>query len=350
MIIYLITNHENGKKYVGQHCYTKDARWKQHLNAALKLNDPKPLYAAIRKYGLENFSYRVLEELGPNATQELLDDREKHFIKEYDTYIANGKGYNLTLGGQGFMVTYCSSGKGKKVSDKLDRTDYACYDPESGDLVDTFDKLEPTWDKPGIYRSSKYENSDDDGVFKVVDGYIWLQGPEGHTFPKKIEIVKTYGQRKMKPRVYDTEIAQYSLAGLLVHVWDEPPGPVSLKLGIPYQSLVAALKGNRRAVGGYLWRRFPKGKTPDEIDQKLETHQITFSKRQLTEYPIYKYIEGKEVMRYPSVMDAILDSNLAPTEVLNSLEFGKPDSKGSFWKWITRPQKIKHDLIESRTW
>lgn len=344
MIIYLITNKINGKKYVGQHCYNKDARWKQHLNSALKYNDPKPLYAAIRKYGVDNFSYRVLEELGPNSTQELLDDREIHFIKEYNTYIGNGNGYNLTLGGGGNMITYCSSLRGQKISDKLDRTDYACYDPNTGDLVDTFDKLDPSWDTGAIYRSAKYENNDDDGVFKIVDGYIWKMGPENYEFPSKIDIVKTYGARKNKPRQYNTEIAQYSLAGLLVHVWDEPPGPIAIKLGISYQSLIKALKGDRRAVGGYIWRRFDKGTSPDEISQKLDKHVITFSKRQLTKYPIFKYSEGKEIMRYPSVMDAILDSNLAPTEILNSLEFGNTDKNGHLWKWIVRPQKIKHDL------
>ena len=67
MIIYLITNTVNGKKYVGQHCGTTDSRWKQHLQAALKLEDPKPLYASMRKYGIENFKYEVLEVLGKDA-------------------------------------------------------------------------------------------------------------------------------------------------------------------------------------------------------------------------------------------------------------------------------------------
>ena len=61
-------------------------------------------------------------------------------------------------------------------------------------------------------------------------------------------------------------------------------------------------------------------------------------------------MEGKEVMRYASVLDAILDSNIAPTQILNSLEFGTLDDKGSRWKWVQRPQYIKHDLVESRIW
>jgi group I intron endonuclease len=79
MIIYLITNTVNGKKYVGQHCGTTDSRWKQHLAAALKLEDPKPLYSAFRKYGVDNFTYEVLETLPKDANEELLDEREIYF-------------------------------------------------------------------------------------------------------------------------------------------------------------------------------------------------------------------------------------------------------------------------------
>ena len=35
MIIYLITNTVNGKKYVGQHCGDSTKRWKEHLSSAL---------------------------------------------------------------------------------------------------------------------------------------------------------------------------------------------------------------------------------------------------------------------------------------------------------------------------
>lgn len=48
---------------------------------------------AILKYGKENFSIEILEE----CPKELLNDREKHYIKLYNSY---NSGYNSTLGGQ----------------------------------------------------------------------------------------------------------------------------------------------------------------------------------------------------------------------------------------------------------
>ena len=347
MIIYLITNKVNGKKYVGQHCGRKDSRWKQHLNEALKKQNPRPLYAAMRKYGTENFSYKVLEELDRMAPQELLDEREIYFISEYDTYIKNGKGYNLTLGGGGNMVTYCATDRGEKTSESLDRTDFAAYDPITGELYDVYDKLDKNLDKGAIYRAAKYgENSNENGTYKIVDGYIWLMGPENHRFPEKINIKDTQVAKKRKPRNYSTEIAKYALSGLLVNVYDEPPRNVANQLNMSYPSLLKALRGDQRVVSGYFWRRFPKGTSPDQIDDKLENHVIKLSKRQITTYPIFKYVNDKEVMRYPSVMDAILDNNLAPTQILNSLELGKPDKNGFSWKWERRPSHIRHSVSE----
>ena len=79
-------------------------------------------------------------------------------------------------------------------------------------------------------------------------------------------------------------------------------------------------KQQKKFAGGYFWKRFPKGESPDEIEEKMERHVITFSKRQLTGFPIMKYSDGRDIQRYRSVMDAILDSNMAPTKILNSLE------------------------------
>lgn len=354
MIIYLITNKINQKKYVGQHCGTTDSRWKQHLAAALKLEDPKPLYAAFRKYGVDNFTYEVLETLPKDANEELLDEREIYFIKYYDTFIKNGKGYNLTLGGDGQIGTFCRTQTKEKMSNSMDKTNYGKYDPETGELIKIYQKLSDAAEENQIRNSGTIPttakfNKNEDGKYKAVGGFIWLSAPNGIELP--ISIVPT--GKKLKRKVitkkqeYTTELAQYALSGLLIHIWDEPPRDVANKLSIPYKSLLDVLKGKRKIAGGYFWRRFSIGTSPDEIEDKMEKHVITFSKRQLTTYPIYKIVSGREVMRYASVIDAIIDSNLPPTEILNSLELGKTDSNGASWKWIERPNYIKHELVQS---
>lgn len=52
------------------------------------------LYRAIRKYGLDNFEFSVIEEC---AIIEL-DEKEEFYIQQYNTVIPYG--YNMSLGGQ----------------------------------------------------------------------------------------------------------------------------------------------------------------------------------------------------------------------------------------------------------
>ena len=98
--IYCITNLVNGKKYVGQSTNIEN-RWKMHQVAATRKSFygyDYPLYAALRKYGVESFKFEVLEE----CSQERLDDREIYWIDRLETFpVSAGKGYNIIRGGKG---------------------------------------------------------------------------------------------------------------------------------------------------------------------------------------------------------------------------------------------------------
>lgn len=92
--IYLITNKVNGKKYVGQ-SIDIEKRWKDHIRDSKK--SEYTIHKAIRKYGVENFEFSVLEE----CPVDKLDEREIYWISELDTY---NNGYNMTLGGEGHIL------------------------------------------------------------------------------------------------------------------------------------------------------------------------------------------------------------------------------------------------------
>lgn len=97
--IYKITNKINGKVYIGQSKYI-ERRWNRHRSAAFNPNDHNyniHLYRAIRKYGLENFSFEVLEE----CKVEELNEKEVYYIKLYNSFF---EGYNLTLGGDSSAI------------------------------------------------------------------------------------------------------------------------------------------------------------------------------------------------------------------------------------------------------
>ena len=72
--IYKITNNINGHCYIGQSSQI-EKRWKNHKIASNNQNDSSyeyPLYKAMRKYGIENFTFEIIEECSIKE----LDERE----------------------------------------------------------------------------------------------------------------------------------------------------------------------------------------------------------------------------------------------------------------------------------
>ena len=90
--IYLIKNLINQRVYVGQTCRKFKERWTEHVNLALNLNarfNVTPIILALRKYGVENFDFSVLEL----CAKEELDAREQFWIRVFN---ADSKdNYNL---------------------------------------------------------------------------------------------------------------------------------------------------------------------------------------------------------------------------------------------------------------
>jgi group I intron endonuclease len=92
MLVYLITNTSNGKRYIGQTSLTLERRWFLHQHR----KSCKALYSAINKYGAENFTIEVLFSV---STREQAGEFEIEYIERYNTKAPNG--YNLTKGGEG---------------------------------------------------------------------------------------------------------------------------------------------------------------------------------------------------------------------------------------------------------
>ena len=98
MIVYLVENRTNGKRYVGKTVRSLKQRWKEHCSNAEHSHTEMVIYAAIRKYGPESFDVSVLEE---HATSAAMDAAEIRLIAELGTHVSLDRGYNMTLGGDG---------------------------------------------------------------------------------------------------------------------------------------------------------------------------------------------------------------------------------------------------------
>ena len=98
VFIYLITNKINNKKYVGKTTTTIEKRWLEHIADSKKEKcEIRPLYRALRKYGIDNFFIKEIEKCDIKN----LSKREQYWIQYYNTY---ENGYNATLGGDGKIL------------------------------------------------------------------------------------------------------------------------------------------------------------------------------------------------------------------------------------------------------
>lgn len=88
--VYLIINKINGKCYIGE---SKDyiKRWSDHKAASVKY----PIHYAFDKYGIDNFSFEIIEECSENE----LKEAEVWWIAYFKSL--GVELYNITNGGDG---------------------------------------------------------------------------------------------------------------------------------------------------------------------------------------------------------------------------------------------------------
>lgn len=89
-IIYLITNKENGLKYVGSTLQPMNKEWQSHIQLANKMSS-EPLHRAFRQYGIHRFGIQELDE----CDERELDDKREQWIRHYNSY--NGENYNYRV-------------------------------------------------------------------------------------------------------------------------------------------------------------------------------------------------------------------------------------------------------------
>ena len=121
--IYQIINETNQKSYIGKTTKNIEKYIKNHFRAK---ESKKFLHRAIRKYGKEKFSWKIL--WSGFATHDHLNYLELFFIAYYNTF--KGIGYNCTPGGDGaafgqdnpFSKTNMSKEKRKEMDQRAANT------------------------------------------------------------------------------------------------------------------------------------------------------------------------------------------------------------------------------------
>lgn len=121
--IYKITNKVNNKIYIGKTLSSIEKRWNQHRKDFQRENmENRPLYSAMKKYGIENFEISLVEE----CEEKCISEKEQYWVEFYGSF---KYGYNATLGGDGkryadYDLIYALWREGKTVKEIHNITSY----------------------------------------------------------------------------------------------------------------------------------------------------------------------------------------------------------------------------------
>lgn len=182
MIIYKATNKVNGKIYIGQSSHSLEWRMRKHKQDSQK--EDTYFYRAIRKYGFDNFEWEVIDDTA--TTHEELNELEKFYIKQYESFDNKNKGYNSTSGGDyGYEIT---------EEEKQNRS------------LRAQGKNNPMYGKPGTWKGKKFSEEHKKHLSEALKGRKtpWLEGGNNHSaapiinmttgekFDSIVEAAKTY--------------------------------------------------------------------------------------------------------------------------------------------------------------
>lgn len=304
--IYKIENNINHKVYIGL-SNNIERRWREHKRRYLDIfsnNYNCKLYKALRKYGLENFTFSVVEQ----CLLEELEEKEIYWIKYYDSYFL---GYNMTLGGEGW---------GQKEFKKIYQYD------EKGNLLKEFNSCLDASLEVKIGQESIRECCR--GNRFSAAGFQWSYN--------KVENLDTI-------IIEGTPIVQFSLLGEQIKLFSSIKSAAEeLKLYPAQISKSCRLKNNYRA-GDFLWRYLKDV----EEGQQIEKYTNPRSRK------VYQYnLEGKYIQDYNSLIDAAEDLNLNSSNLTTCCQ-GKQKTVGGFqWSYEKKDflSPVINDRNQNHTW
>ena len=186
--IYKITNLINGKCYIGQTTNSK-RRFTEHKAKGYGSEQNKVLYYAFDKYGIDNFSFEVIESQIENY-----NEREKYWIRYYDSF---ENGYNQTEGGEEPPLNIGESSPFATHTQK--EVDYVI-----DQILHTSKQLKQ------IAQETGYDYST---IKRIQSGTLWKK--DNLSYPLRKENGREYQQERANMIIYDllnTKLTQKQIA------------------------------------------------------------------------------------------------------------------------------------------
>jgi group I intron endonuclease len=93
MHIYKFTHIESGRSYIGQTIQDPNQRRLEHIADSRHTTRGYHFHSALRKYGIDSFSFEVIAEA---STLEELNSLEEKYVEQYDSIV---NGFNIRQAG-----------------------------------------------------------------------------------------------------------------------------------------------------------------------------------------------------------------------------------------------------------
>ena len=213
----------NNPVYVGQTIISIQKRWNEHKTLA-RGNSKSTSFAihnAMNKYGIDNFSIKLIEE----TLNDNLNEREKFWIKKLHTHISEN-GYNLTWGGE-------------TCSDNLKITCYQ-YDLE-GNFIQSFNSINEAARLTGNAPNGSNIVKVLKGELNIAYGYRW-----SYLKQDKLPPLNTNNTGRSKT------IYQYDLNGNFIRSYKSTKEAARI-LDKSQGTISMAANGKRKTAFGYKW-------------------------------------------------------------------------------------------------
>lgn len=125
-LIYQAINKNNGKFYIGKTSTTLKLRIARHRKAVFKENSNLYFHNALRKYGFDNFHWKIIDT---TENKLYINFLEKWYIAQHRSFGSDTVnydktyGYNMTLGGDGGdLFNNFSKKKQLEIKKKMSQT------------------------------------------------------------------------------------------------------------------------------------------------------------------------------------------------------------------------------------
>ena len=290
-VIYKITNIINNKIYIGKRIFTKEKFLRVNYFGGGKL-----IKLSISKYGIENFSREIIEEVD----NEILSEREIYWIKFYNSRDLK-IGYNLKEGGESKSGRKCGS-LSEETKQKLRI------------------KALKQFENGGIFKGKKHTEETKKKISEKKRGSVWNDDTR-----KKFIKTRT-GMKHKKNKIIKIKIdvkipiLQKTLDGVIIQTYDSI-GEASKITGFDRSCISRNCKGENKTCKGY------------KFEYLYEEKAINYNSNKGKKI-IQKDINGYVIKIWNNLPEIKRELNFSTDNIYAVCRGYQKTSNGFFWEYL----------------